>query len=340
MIPPRLCLLAALCAAAPAAFAQTSETGGIGGTGVSHETGGIGGTGIARPILGIGPIQAFGSVFVNGREYAYDAATRITVDGLPAAPAALQVGDVAQVLGQATGARGGYAREIAVVHALIGPVSRVSADGRSAVILGQTVQASGGALFAQVTPGQTLAVSAQQDAGGVWHAGAISPAAGGHFQIVAQLTAVQPGQLSAAGLAIAAPAALTAQVQAGMPVLVSGKVVKDGLVAASVAPAPGLAAPAGTLVEAQDYFRSVGEDRAEAPDGLTAAGAAPPLSGDSPVEIVGTVEAPGVLEINDVDLDVPSPADEVEPAREGPEAEPEIPELPDNELLEHGKPDD
>ena len=63
------------------------ETGGIGGTGITPETGGIGGTGLHKldvPIVGDGPIQAFGSVFVNGREYVVNSSTLVSIDGTPA----------------------------------------------------------------------------------------------------------------------------------------------------------------------------------------------------------------------------------------------------------------
>jgi len=342
---PRLLLLAvALLGLTTSARAHTGETGGIGGTGVTSESGGIGGTGIrpsGAPILGYGPIQRFGSVFVNGREYVIDAHTRVTIDGVASRTTALRLGDVAQVLGVTTTAHGGEAREIAVIHAVIGPVTRISADGRQAVILGQAVQAvPGAALFAQARPGETLAVSAQRAADGVWHASAVTPAAAGRFQIVAPLAAVSPTQVGVSGLVIGAPAGLTAHWRTGEAALVSGTVTDGTLHADTLAPAPGLTAPAGTLVEAQDYFRSAGDDRIEAPDGLTATGAAPALSGQDPVEIIGTLAAPDVVDIDDVDLDTPSPADEVEPAHEEPDVVPDLPELPDDELLEHGKPDD
>lgn len=331
-------LLLAVLAASPAA----AQTGGIGGTGISPQTGGIGGTGISRPILGYGPIQAFGSVFVNGREYAFGASTRVSIDGTPATIAALRVGDVAQIYGETTSAHGGYAQAIVVVHPLIGPVSQISADGHSAVILGQTVQAVGGAaLFAGVAPGQSFAVSAQRDAAGIWHAGAVALAPSAHFQLLAVLTAVAPGQLQAAGVSIAASAALTAHVEPGESALITGS-VKDGTPEAdSLAPAPRLNAPVGTLVEAQDYFRAAGAGQLVSADGLTAQGrAVPALTGDQPVEISGVIEAGDKVDLDDVAPDLPESQETVAPAHDVPDAAPEIPELPDNEILEHGKPDD
>lgn len=107
--------------------------GGIGGTGNTADDGGIGGTGI------IGTITGFASICVNGIEIHYDKHTAISVDGRGATPRELAVGQV--IAARAFGAdRELAARNIAVLHAAVGPVSNLDAKTGEMQVLGQTVR--------------------------------------------------------------------------------------------------------------------------------------------------------------------------------------------------------
>lgn len=109
------------------------EEGGIGGTGLVADDGGLGGTGI------IGIITGFASICVNGIEVHYDSNTPISIDGRPSTARDLAVGQV--VAARALGA--GHelvARNIAVVHAAIGPISNINSETGEMRVLDQTVQ--------------------------------------------------------------------------------------------------------------------------------------------------------------------------------------------------------
>lgn len=94
---------------------------GIGGTGHSGGPGGgdggIGGTGI------VGTITGFASICVNGLEVHYDAAVPVSDNGQPSSARGLAVGQVVAVEA-GNSPRGLEARRIAVLHALVGPVTR------------------------------------------------------------------------------------------------------------------------------------------------------------------------------------------------------------------------
>jgi hypothetical protein len=93
---------------------------GIGGTGRSDAPGGdggIGGTGI------VGTITGFASICVNGLEVHYDAAVPVSDNGLPSTARGLAVGQVVAVEA-GNSPRGLEAKRIAVLHALVGPVTR------------------------------------------------------------------------------------------------------------------------------------------------------------------------------------------------------------------------
>lgn len=317
--------LFSLCAVAPPARASGGQPGGIGGTGISSGpggiggtgvgsgsgSGGIGGTGIARPgmpITGYGPIQAFGSVFVNGREYALNNRTLVVIDGAPATVSALRVGQIAEVHGVVTTARGGYAREIAVTHPIIGPVSHVAADGRSATVLGQyVVGAHGQAPFAGLGAGALVAVSAQPRPSGEWVARRVtSLPPGNRFQLAAILTALAPGRLAVAGTSMQAPPGLTARLAAGERVIVSGTIGPQGLLAATAVPAPVALGAPGTLVEVRGYFRTSAHGQLVTADGLTASGAPAglQLNGQHLVEIQGELSAADSISIDLIDTEM------------------------------------
>ncbi len=321
------------------AWAQNGESGGIGGTGIHPETGGIGGTGIertGRAILGYGPIQAFGSVFVNGREYAFNSHTLITIDGAPAPASALHVGDIADVRGTITSPRAGFASTITVLHPLIGPIGTVAPDGRSATLLGQSVVSGNGtALFTSLKPGDAVAISAQLRADGSWVATAVAPAARNDmFQLAGRIETLHPGSVSVAGTLITAPATLTAALNPGQAVIVTGALNDATPRATAITVASPLAAPAGTVVEVKDYFRATGGGMAVASDGLTAAHVTDPsaLKGTQPVELLGTMTPSGIIDVDDIGLDSPSTVEIPEP-----EAKPETGAVPPAPEIEPGE---
>ena len=334
--------------AAPA-LAQSGETGGIGGTGISSTSGGIGGTGVSangggiggtgsvaenggtgpipdtggiggtgatpagQAIIGYGPIQAFGSVFVNGREYAIDSHTRVTIDGAPATVRALHVGDLAQVQGVTASGPHGYATAISVLHPLIGPITAMGGNGRMVTVLGQRVAAAHDkALFAALRLGTIIAISAQRRADGTWIARAAQAMPPGTPAQMVGPAAFTGGQLSVGGVAVSGPAALAATVQPGTMLTVRGTFAGAALQASSLATVKLLAGAPGTRVEVEDYFRSGPDGRAAAPDGLAAVNLpqATPLTGMRAEELVGTLVEPGVL---DVDSIASSPLDSIEP---------------------------
>jgi hypothetical protein len=93
---------------------------GIGGTGhlpTAEDLGGIGGTGI------VGTITGFASICVNGLEVHYDEAVPVSDNGQPSTARGLAIGQVVAVEAGSS-PRGLEARRIAVLHALVGPVTR------------------------------------------------------------------------------------------------------------------------------------------------------------------------------------------------------------------------
>lgn len=142
------------------ALMDDDRTGGIGGTGHTGE-GGIGGTGHAGPPDGgvggtgheadgvtgiVGTITGFASICVNGLEVHYDHTVPVSSNQAPAKPEALAVGQIVSVDAVPSG-RGLEARRIAVLHALVGPVTRAAnADGTIEVMKAVVSPANGRAL--------------------------------------------------------------------------------------------------------------------------------------------------------------------------------------------------
>ncbi len=109
------------------------ERGGIGGTGNMAQDSGIGGTGI------VGTITGFASVCVNGVEIHYDPSTPISVDGRSSTLRDLAVGQI--IAAHAVGTdREFTARNIAIIHATVGPISSFNSETRQMYVLGQTIQ--------------------------------------------------------------------------------------------------------------------------------------------------------------------------------------------------------
>ncbi|MDA8095735.1 MAG: DUF5666 domain-containing protein [Betaproteobacteria bacterium] len=281
------------------------QGGGIGGTGLHSENGGIGGTG--RSIVGYGPIQAFGSVFVNGREYEIGSATRVTVNGQAASMSDLHVGDLAQVEGVETTARGGIAREITISYPIAGPIAAVTHDAID--VVGQRIIAAHRAMMAGLQAGQGVMVSAQQRPDGTWVAYRIAPESRpSHFRLEARLTALGAHSLRVSNTRIILQGALPAGLRVGERVAVTGELGAQGFQATHVAPAPLDLGTADTRVELHDYFRSAGQGRWVAADGLTVRGVPPTVhaDGSEAVQISGYLSGGGAVQVEHLEIVPPS----------------------------------
>lgn len=156
------------------AFGSGRDTpGGIGGTGI--DPGGIGGIGITA----LGPIQRFGSIYVNGREYLLTPETRYLVDGAKRPASALHLGDLVVV--QAAASHGKtIAALVRVQHAVIGPISQTDVDAGRITVLGQTIHLNSDTLIrasgsltlslADLRVGNVVAVSALSQGHAQWQA--------------------------------------------------------------------------------------------------------------------------------------------------------------------------
>ncbi|HYD98865.1 MAG TPA: DUF5666 domain-containing protein [Alphaproteobacteria bacterium] len=170
---------------------------GLGGTGLSGEPGddrGIGGTGI------VGTITGFGSIWVNGLKVEYGPATPVAIDGRPAAPDALAIGQVVRIAARGTG-RNPTAERIEIAHAVVGPVEAVDLRGPSLRVLGQAVRPPAGA--ALPAPGMRVAVSGLRMADGTIAASRIAAAPDGAPALVrGRLTLAADGSARIGGLAL------------------------------------------------------------------------------------------------------------------------------------------
>lgn len=134
--------------------------GGIGGTGRTGDpgnegAGGIGGTGI------VGTITGFASICVNGLEVHYDSDVPVSENGKASTARGLAIGQLVAVEAQAS-ARGLEARQIEVIHALEGPVTRVDPATDQLEVMGAKVavtHAAGQEQLATLKPGDWVQVS-------------------------------------------------------------------------------------------------------------------------------------------------------------------------------------
>jgi hypothetical protein len=114
---------------------------------------GIQGTG-RYSVVAFGRITAFGSIFVNGVEYAINKA-QIELDGRSAGPAQLQVGQIVAVQA-ALNPNGttGTATSVSFTGDVVGPISQLDLTRRSVTVLGQTIQLDDATLFGEgIQPG-------------------------------------------------------------------------------------------------------------------------------------------------------------------------------------------
>ncbi len=173
-------LLCRICKGAATIFAGMLFISGsivfaAGGRPATDPGGGIGGTGIT----GFGVVQQFGSIFVNGREYALNRDTRVTRDGQSSNLQALRLGQVVEVHGSIDHRSGRSTADSVEIHAsLQGRVDAIDPTTASFSLLGQTVRLTGSTFgggpsedrmkLSQLHIGEEVNVSGLRDADGTW----------------------------------------------------------------------------------------------------------------------------------------------------------------------------
>jgi hypothetical protein len=140
------------------ALQNVASDRGLGGSGIWSEDRGLGGSGMRAGIIGV--VTGFASLCVNGFEVELDETSVVTVEGHPATPADIHLGQLVVIEAKAEGGKL-RAASIDVRLAALGPVSTVSDDGKTLTLLGQTVRLSdvAGARPEKLAPGDWVAVS-------------------------------------------------------------------------------------------------------------------------------------------------------------------------------------
>jgi len=111
----------------------------------STQLAGIQGSG--SPVVASGAITGFGSIIVNGVEYATSNA-QILLDDQPGTESQLLVGQVVTVTGSVNSdGTTGTATQVTFSGDVAGPITQIDTAGGTLVVLGQTVRVSGSALF-------------------------------------------------------------------------------------------------------------------------------------------------------------------------------------------------
>jgi hypothetical protein len=298
-------------AATPGGIGGTGiDPGGMGGTGISP--GGIGGTGI----VAIGPVQRFGSIFVNGAEYALPPQTRYRVDGQVASEQSLHLGDTVSVHAVEQGGRLD-ALDVRIDHAVIGRVSQIDPSAARLVVLGQTIHLLPTTLLrtesdqplplSRLSVGDVVRISALHQGADQWQAlrlvqlsstpaRQVTP-----FLLRGRIEAVSAdarrvrvnGVWMALGRAIA-----RAGLSVGAQVVVRGSQSLQGEVIDSLQPSPLVAAPIGARVVLVGYllrtpqgWESHGLRIEGANAGLNAALQSAAGKQPAPLVIVGTLQS-------------------------------------------------
>jgi Domain of unknown function (DUF5666) len=181
-------LVLSLSFAAPGIAAEGDPGGGIGGTGIT----------------GFGVVQKFGSIYVNGREYAIDPATRIVPDGKEGS-GVLHRGDVVKVAGVIDASGRSAAVRVEKMLAVRGVVERIERRSGELVILGQRIRfdaatvydeaGTSGAATPPIRVGDAVAVNGLAMADGSWTAVRIArePPEEIHFLVRGAVTALDRG---------------------------------------------------------------------------------------------------------------------------------------------------
>ena len=241
----------------------TRAQGGTGGTG-SMAGDGIGGTGaVAAEEVGVvGVIAGFGSICVNGVEVHYDSATPVTVNGQPGSTQALALGQTVAVRAVGAGSEA-RARAISVLDAAVGPVAGADNAVSTLRVAGQRVQLTPSTVFAPglspdgvrgASPGEALRVSGPRRADGTIVATRVERAAPGAALVYGSLELDASGALRVGGMRIeASDSAMRALAAASGPVLVTGRIGGEALVAEQIVADPLAASLAPGRFVAQAY---------------------------------------------------------------------------------------
>lgn len=211
---------------------------GIGGTGVSVTDRGIGGTGITSTGI-VGTVTAFGSVWVNGLRVDLPATTQVRIEGRPAQPSDVRIGQTVAMTAAPGGPTGLTAQTLEVRFAVAGPVERTMSDGaHSAVVLGQRIDLAEAEGTTALTPGRWVAVSGLRRPDGVIDASRVDPWEPARGWILrGRLESVTPKTLTVAGLTLSRGRSLTDALPAvGSVVRIAGK--PDPAAALAVEPDP------------------------------------------------------------------------------------------------------
>lgn len=201
-----------------------NDTGGIGGTGAVAGRPGLGGTGISEGGTGIvGVITGFASICVNGVEVHFDAGTPVSDNGQPGSARQLAVGQVVAVRAAGAGAEVS-ARNIAVIHAAVGPLEAPDAATGAFRILGQTARALNPDDLSGLKAGDWVRVSGHRLAQGEIAASRIEPiAAQPQAQLNGAVGSIDADSLMVNGTRVRFDAQpLPAGLAPGREVLVSG----------------------------------------------------------------------------------------------------------------------
>src|SRR5256884_4551270 len=109
------------------------------------QLGGIQGSG--SPVVAYGPIAGFGSIFVNGVEYATSNA-QIRIDDQPGTESQLLVGQVVTVVGSVNSdGTTGTATQVTSSGDVAGTIKQIDTVGGTFVVLGQNFRVSRSTLF-------------------------------------------------------------------------------------------------------------------------------------------------------------------------------------------------
>ncbi len=286
-----------------------------------------GGSGTRAAQTANGPVSRFGSVFIDGAEYATTAAT-VSVDGVSTSVAALRVGQIVVLrgtVGSSTSA--GQAASLVATSKLIGPVTARDLAGGTLTVLGQTVQTTGdtsvGDGIAPTEPGglilgQLVAVDGYRTSTGLI-ASRLDAATGSLLRVsgrVASLSgAAQTFQLNGTTVGYAGVAGgLVPAITNGSYVLASGSSVGGSatLVAQTVTlqdeATAGASGSHGTLHGAVTRFASsssfdiAGQAVSTGVATVYSGGLATDIAADAELEVEGQYDAAGVLAASAVAL--------------------------------------
>jgi hypothetical protein len=177
----------------------------------------------------VGTITGFGSIFVNGIEFATDGAS-FTVDDNPGVESDLSLGQVVTIVGSLDdNGSTGSADDVIVDDQVEGPIESIDATAGQIVVLGQTVTIDASTVFDdRVAPpsidglqvGELVEVSGLRDAAGSIVATRIEPAtAGGELEVHGTVSALDTahGVFSINGLTIDYSTATLDDFPAGAP---------------------------------------------------------------------------------------------------------------------------